>query len=292
MSVTPVLAPAASCTDTSSPVPSPSQQAMAVSGMLTTQCGEDASTLGNTSMVSTTSVTQQQTSAASLASSVATFTTSTDMIDLAFGETDGMPSSFAIDQFVHSAQQLSANPDSLDSIIGLAFGTALNGKGPNISLAAMNNDSGSDILASLTNVKPACTDFTIDSQPLNAVNSNASLDSSGVQVEELNSGISGGPPITLSTSTFNSIPISTAGVLDSPASTCSQSVFFSSSGPVSTVVISTQDYNGAPQQDLALLPNPTSTSSNLPSLRINSLEPDSQWLNGEVCTPFNSHDLF
>lgn len=59
-----------------------------------------------------------------------------------------MPSSLTVDPFINSTEALSANSDSLDSIIGLALGTVLNDKDADVSLVAMNGDSGNLMVAS------------------------------------------------------------------------------------------------------------------------------------------------
>lgn len=115
--------------------------------------------------------------------------------------------------------------------------------------------------------------------------------SSAVQVEELNYGISGGPPITLVTPTLNNILDASASSLNCPTSTSADSLFCNSSASVATVTSSAQDCNEVSQEDLVLPAAPTLTSSSIPALRIRSPDSEPQWLNGEVWPMLYSHSL-
>lgn len=208
-----------------------------------------------------------------------TNSTSLDLGMSGFADTDLLD---VMDQFVGNPKPLpgsvATTSNSVDSIIGLALGTALDSSGTATSIAGINEDSNSAFLASLSGLKPSNLDLT--GQSIETLNSSTALSTSEVHIEELNSGVAGGSvPTSLASPTLENIlnPVAVNG--HSPISTGSD-VFFSITEPISSIVDSPRSQPEAlvdkESMPVGSLLSPTTdnglTSTSFPS----------QWLNGEV----------
>ena len=194
-----------------------------------------------------------------------------------FSDTDLLE---VMDQFVGNTKSLPnsvvSTSNSVDSIIGLALGTALDSNVTTTSIAGINEDSNSAFLASLSGLKPSNLDLAGES--ISTVGSSTAL-STEVHIEELNSGVAGrSVPTSLASPTLENILSPVAGNRQCPVSTASD-VFFSITAPVSSILDSQSqqealvDKESGSEGSLLLSP---STDNGLPS----SFPP--QWLNGEV----------
>lgn len=196
-----------------------------------------------------------------------------------FADTDLLD---VMDQFVGSTKSLSGSvattTNSVDSIIGLALGTALDSSGTTCTttIAGMNEDSNSAFLASLSGLKPSNLDLS--GQEISTLDSREAL-STEVHIEELNSGVAGSSvPTSLTSQTLENIlnPVAVNG--QSPVSTASD-VFFSITEPISSIVDSRSQQEALADKESmpvgSLMLSPTAENG-LPS----SFPP--QWLNGEV----------
>lgn len=177
-----------------------------------------------------------------------------------------------VDQFMGSSKSPTDNvamtSNSVDSIIGLALGTALDGSETTTTMTGLNEDSTSSYLTSLLNLKPSNLDLT--AQPIKTVDSDTALSISGVHVEELNSGIAGvGVSTSITSPTLENIlyPVSERGQCS--VSTASD-VFFSITEPISSIVDSQSQPEALGDKE----------ASPVSSLLSSSIPP--QWLNGEV----------
>ena len=203
--------------------------------------------------------------------------TSLDLGMSGFSDTDLLD---VMDQFVGNTKSLSdsvvSTSNAVDSIIGLALGTALDNNVTTTSIAGLNEDSNSAFLASLSGLKPSNLDLAGES--ISRVDSRTAL-STEVHIEELNSGVAGrSVPTNLASPTLENILSPVAGNRQCPVSTASD-VFFSITAPISSILDS-QSQQGAlvdkeSGSEGSLLLSP-STDNGLPS----SFPP--QWLNGEV----------
>ena len=119
--------------------------------------------------------------------------------------------------------------------------------------------------------------------------STASLEST-VHIEELNSGIAGGAPVTLANaglddrniSTFNQVSMqSSAQTFVTSSITSTTTTTSSPMGPSDIMCVPS---NGEKASDSFLIPTSlnSSLSPQVSPLRIQSPDPDPQWLNGEV----------
>ena len=160
---------------------------------------------------------------------------------------------------------------SVDSIIGLALGTALNVNETNTTMAVMDEDSNSDILESITGLKGS----TIPSHP---------VPGSEVHIEELNYGVAGGVPSSVCSPTLESILNPSAATVQSPVSS-SCSVFFSNMAPIASPVDSGIQHKDSESTPPLMLPQSVDSEMNstFPSFRTSCLGSEPQWLNGEVC---------
>lgn len=142
-----------------------------------------------------------------------------------------------MDHFVGNTKSLMGSAvttsNSVDSIIGLALGTALVDNGASPSIAGMSEDSSSGFLASLPNLKTS--NLELAAQTVQRIGSNTALTASDVHIEELNSGIAGVGPGNMASPTLENILNSTGSTAQSPVST-TDDVFFSSAGPISSIV--------------------------------------------------------
>lgn len=185
-----------------------------------------------------------------------------------------------MDHFVGSTKSLAGSAvttsHSVDSIIGLALGTALDDNVTPPSITGMSEDSNSGFLASLSSLKTSNLDLA--AQTVQRIGSNTALTASDVHIEELNSGVAGVVPSSMASPTLENILNSTGSTAQSPVSTTGD-VFFSSAGPISSIVDSQSqqealiDKESLPVPSLMLSPNADSV---LPS----SFQ--SHWFNGEV----------
>ena len=177
-----------------------------------------------------------------------------------------------VDKFMGSSKSPTDNvamtTNSVDSIIGLALGTALDNSETTTTITGLNEDSNSSYLNSLLGLKPSNLELT--AQPIKAMDSNTALSISGVHVEELNSGIAGvSASSSITSPTLENILYPASGRGQRSVSTASD-VFFSITEPISSIAYSQS-------QPEALGDKETSPVSSLLS---SSITP--QWLNGEV----------
>ena len=185
-----------------------------------------------------------------------------------------------MDHFVGNTKSLMGSAvttsNSVDSIIGLALGTALDGNGTSPSIAGMNEDSSSGFLASLPSLKT--TNLELAAQTVQRIGSNTALTASDVHIEELNSGIAGVGPGNMASPTLENILNSTGSTAQSPVST-TDDVFFSSAGPISSIVDSQSQQEALIGKESLSVPSimlSPSADGGLPT----SFQ--SQWFNGEV----------
>ncbi|PFX34237.1 uncharacterized protein LOC111327389 isoform X2 [Stylophora pistillata] len=189
-----------------------------------------------------------------------------------FSDTDLLA---VVDHFVGSTKSIPdsvvATSNSVDSIIGLALGTALDDGATPTSIAGMSEDSNSALLASLTALKTSNLDQA--AQTVQRIGSDAS---SNVHIEELNSGVAGGSmSSTVTSPTLENILNSTNSVAQSPTS-CN--VFFNSAGPICSIADSQS------QQEALIDKESISVSSLMLSPNSESSLPASfqtHWFNGE-----------
>ena len=185
-----------------------------------------------------------------------------------------------MDHFVGNTKSLMGSAvttsNSVDSIIGLALGTALDDNGTPPSIAGISEDSSSGFLGSLPSIKTS--NLELAAQTVQRIGSNTALTASDVHIEELNSGIAGVGPASMASPTLENILSSTVSTVQSPVSTTCD-VFFSSAGPISSIVDSQSQQEaligkeGLSVPSLMLSP---SADGGLPA----SFQ--SQWFNGEV----------
>lgn len=184
-----------------------------------------------------------------------------------------------MDHFVGNTKSLVdstvTTSNSVDSIIGLALGTAMDNNGTPPSIAGISEDSTSGFLASLPSRKTS--NLELAAQTVQRIGSNAALSASDVHIEELNSGIASVVPSSMASPTLENILNSTGSAAQSPVSTTGD-VFFSSTGPISSIVDSQSQQEaltGKESLDVPSLMLSPNTVSVLPA----SFQ--SQWFNGE-----------
>lgn len=195
-----------------------------------------------------------------------------------FSDTDLLA---VMDHFVGNTKSLEDSvttaSNTVDSIIGLALGTALDDNGTPTSIAGISDDSNSAFLASLVSLKTSNLDLA--AQTVQRIGSNTGLTASDVHIEELNSGIAGGVPSSMASPTLENILNPAGSTAQSPVST-SCDVFFNSSGPISNIVDSQSQQEALIGKDDSL-PNPSlMLSPNGDSVLPSSFP--SHWFNGEV----------
>ena len=187
-----------------------------------------------------------------------------------FSDTDLLA---VVNHFVGSSKSLAdgavPTSSSVDSIIGLALGSALDENVTPTSIPGMSEDSNSAFLASLTSLKTSHLDLA--AQAVQRIGSDTGLAASDVHIEELNSGVAGGMQSSVTSPTLENILNPTSSNVRSPTSTTCN-VFFSSTGPISSIVDS-QSRQEPPVSSLMLSPNSDSALST-------SFQ--SPWFNGEV----------
>ncbi|XP_078369487.1 uncharacterized protein LOC144653384 isoform X1 [Oculina patagonica] len=213
-----------------------------------------------------------------VAENVITNTNSADLgLEMSgFADTDLLA---VMDQFVGDTKSLGESvvttSNSVDSIIGLALGTALDGNGTQLSIAGISEDSNSAFLASLASSKASNLDLA--AQTVQRISSNTELTAPDVHIEELNSGVAGGVPSSMASPTLENILNPTGSTAQSPVSTTCD-VFFSSTGPISSIVDSQSQQEALigkeslPVPSLMLSPNADSGLSS-------SFQ--THWFNGE-----------
>lgn len=194
-----------------------------------------------------------------------------------FADTDLLA---VVEQFVGSTKSLgesvATTSNSVDSIIGLALGNALDGNGAPPSIAGISEDSNPAFLASISSLKSSNLDLA--AQTVQRIGSDTGLTASDVHIEELNSGVAGGVPSSMASPTLENILNPTGSTAQSPVSTTCD-VFFSNTGPISSIVDSQSQQealigkDSLPVPSLMLSPN---ADSGMPS----SFQ--SHWFNGEV----------
>lgn len=168
--------------------------------------------------------------------------------------------------------------NSVDSIIGLALGTALDDNGTPPSIAGISGDSSSGFLASLPSIKTS--NLELAAQTVQRIGSNTTLSTSDVHIEELNSGVAGVVPASMASPTLENILNSTGSTAQSPVPTMGD-VFFSSAGPISSVVDSQSRQEALIGKESLAVPS-LMLSPNADSVLPASFQ--SQWFNGEVHT--------
>lgn len=176
-----------------------------------------------------------------------------------------------LDQFGESAKSLSGDvtttSNSVDSIIGLALGTALDSNGTSSSVAGINHNSNNSFLETLSGLKSP----RLDLDPSTTL-------STEVHIEELNSGVAGcGVSSSVTSQSLENI-LNPALVNGHTAVSTNSGVFLNNTTPICSVVDSQSQQGmlgkgGIPEGNLLLS---SSTYSGLGS----ALSP--QWLNGEV----------
>lgn len=192
-----------------------------------------------------------------------------------FSDTDLLA---VVDHFVGSTKSIAdsvvTTPNSVDSIIGLALGTALDENATPTSIAGMSEDSNSAFLASLTSLKTSNLDLA--TQVVQRIGSDTP---SNVHIEELNSGVAGGSmPSSATSPTLENILNSTNSIAQSPTLT-SCNVFFNGAGPICSIVDSQSQQEALIDKDnmaaSSLILSPNSESSLQASFQ-------TPWFNGEV----------
>lgn len=193
-----------------------------------------------------------------------------------FSDTDLLA---VVDHFVGSTKSIAdsvvTTSHSVDSIIGLALGTALDENATSTSIhAGMSEDSNSAFLASLTSLKTSNLDLA--TQVVQRIGSDTP---SNVHIEELNSGVAGGSmPSSATSPTLENILNSTNSIAQSPTLT-SCNVFFNGAGPICSIVDSQSQQEALIDKDnmaaSSLILSPNSESSLQASFQ-------TPWFNGEV----------
>ena len=176
-----------------------------------------------------------------------------------------------LDQFGGSAKSLSENvsttSNSVDSIIGLALGTALDSNGTSSSVAGINHNSDNSFLETLSGLKSS----RLDLDPSTTL-------STEVHIEELNSGVSGcGVSSSVTCQSFENI-LNPVLVNGHSAVSTNSGVFLSNTTPICSIVDSQSQQGMLGKGGIAdgSLLLSSSTDSGLSS----TFSP--QWLNGEV----------
>jgi len=184
-----------------------------------------------------------------------------------------------MDHFVGNTRSLGdstvTTSNSVDSIIGLALGTALDDNGTQ-SIAGISEDPSSGFLTSLPSIKTS--NLELAAQTVQRIGSNTALTSSDVHIEELNSGIAGVGPASIASPTLENILNSSGSIAQSPVSTTGD-VFFSSAGPISSIVDSQSQQEALIGKETLAVPS-LMLSPNADSALPASFQ--SQWFNGEV----------
>ena len=174
-----------------------------------------------------------------------------------------------LDQFGESAKSgnVTTTSNSVDSIIGLALGTALDSNGTSSSVAGINHNSSNSFLETLSGLKSS----RLDLDPSTTL-------STEVHIEELNSGVSGcGVSSSVTSQSLENI-LNPVLVNGHSAVSTNSGVFLNNTTPICSIVDS-QSQQGMlskgdiPEGNLLLS---SSTDTGLGS----TFSP--QWLNGEV----------
>ena len=185
-----------------------------------------------------------------------------------------------MDHFVGNTRSLGdstvTTSNSVDSIIGLALGTALDDNGTPPSIAGISEDPSSGFLTSLSSIKTS--NLELAAQTVQRIGSNTALTTSDVHIEELNSGVAGVGPASIASPTLENILNSTGSIAQSPVSTTGD-VFFSSAGPISSIVDSQSQQEALIGKETLAVPS-LMLSPNADSALPASFQ--SQWFNGEV----------
>ena len=185
-----------------------------------------------------------------------------------------------MDHFVGNTKSLVdstvTTSNSVDSIIGLALGTALDDNGTPPSIAGISEHSS--FLASLPSIKTS--NLELAAQTVQRIGSNTALSTSDVHIEELNSGVASVVPASMASPTLENILNSTGSTVQSPVSTTGD-VFFSSAGSISSIVDSQSQQEALIRKESLAVPS-LMLSPNADSVLPASFQ--SQWFNGEVHT--------